>query len=186
MKLMLAATLLAIAATGSTAQLAHASTVTYGLTLTDTANTTYSGIGTLIISGPPAISGTDQFCGSNACGGGSVVSLTFTVDGFNFSSADSGASSGGSLQADFTNGILTALAFGETVGGNDRLQIPFSGGLTYAFQSFSNPSVFTTGTITDSLVAATPLPATLPLFASSLGALGFFGWRKKRKAQAIG
>jgi hypothetical protein len=30
----------------------------------------------------------------------------------------------------------------------------------------------------------TPLPATLPLFASGLGALGLLGWRKKRKAQA--
>ena len=31
---------------------------------------------------------------------------------------------------------------------------------------------------------ATPLPATLPLFASGLGAFGLLGWRRKRKAQA--
>jgi len=31
---------------------------------------------------------------------------------------------------------------------------------------------------------ATPLPATLPLFASGLGALGLLGWRRKRKASA--
>ena len=30
----------------------------------------------------------------------------------------------------------------------------------------------------------TPLPAALPLFASGLGALGFLGWRKRRKAAA--
>ena len=30
----------------------------------------------------------------------------------------------------------------------------------------------------------TPLPATLPLFASGLGALGLLGWRRKRKALA--
>ena len=29
-----------------------------------------------------------------------------------------------------------------------------------------------------------PLPATLPLFASGLGALGLLGWRKKRKSTA--
>jgi len=34
-------------------------------------------------------------------------------------------------------------------------------------------------------LAATPLPATLPLFASGLGALGLLGWRRKRKAAAI-
>jgi hypothetical protein len=34
-------------------------------------------------------------------------------------------------------------------------------------------------------VGATPLPATLPLFATGLGALGLLGWRNKRKAQAV-
>ncbi len=34
-------------------------------------------------------------------------------------------------------------------------------------------------------VTATPLPAGLPLFATGLGALGLFGWRRKRKTQAI-
>jgi hypothetical protein len=29
-----------------------------------------------------------------------------------------------------------------------------------------------------------PLPATLPLFASGIGAIGLLGWRRKRKAQA--
>jgi hypothetical protein len=36
----------------------------------------------------------------------------------------------------------------------------------------------------DYSVAATPLPATLPLFASGLGALGLLGWRRKRKNAA--
>lgn len=33
--------------------------------------------------------------------------------------------------------------------------------------------------------AATPLPASLPLFAAGLGGLGLFGWRRKRKARAL-
>jgi len=33
-------------------------------------------------------------------------------------------------------------------------------------------------------ISETPLPATLPLFASGLGALGVLGWRRKRKVQA--
>jgi hypothetical protein len=31
----------------------------------------------------------------------------------------------------------------------------------------------------------TPLPATLPLFATGLGAIGLLGWRRKRKARAV-
>jgi len=34
---------------------------------------------------------------------------------------------------------------------------------------------------TDVSEVATPLPAALPLFATSLGALGLLGWRRKRK-----
>jgi hypothetical protein len=37
---------------------------------------------------------------------------------------------------------------------------------------------------TDPPLAQTPLPATLPLFATGLGALGLLGWRRKKKAQA--
>jgi len=31
----------------------------------------------------------------------------------------------------------------------------------------------------------TPLPATIPLFATGLGGLGLLGWRRKRKAQVV-
>ncbi len=34
------------------------------------------------------------------------------------------------------------------------------------------------------VAAATPLPATLPLFASGLGGLGLLGWRRKKRTQA--
>ena len=34
-------------------------------------------------------------------------------------------------------------------------------------------------------VAATPIPAALPLFATGLGGLGLLGWRRKRKARAV-
>jgi hypothetical protein len=36
----------------------------------------------------------------------------------------------------------------------------------------------------DGTATVTPLPAALPLFATSLGALGLLGWRRKRKAAA--
>ena len=49
---------------------------------------------------------------------------------------------------------------------------------------------FTTGTVSGVSVAFTPpvssvpLPATLPLFATGLGALGLLGWRRKKKTIA--
>ncbi|MGZ5835324.1 MAG: PEP-CTERM sorting domain-containing protein [Xanthobacteraceae bacterium] len=33
--------------------------------------------------------------------------------------------------------------------------------------------------------SATPVPAALPLFATGLGALGFLGWRRKKKTAAL-
>jgi hypothetical protein len=37
------------------------------------------------------------------------------------------------------------------------------------------------GSVSVSLVSTTPLPAALPLFATGLGAMGLFGWRRKRE-----
>jgi hypothetical protein len=41
--------------------------------------------------------------------------------------------------------------------------------------------VFSPGVLSG--VATTPIPATLPLFASGLGGLGIFGWRRKCRAR---
>jgi hypothetical protein len=64
-------------------------------------------------------------------------------------------------------------------------------GANYSFSDISGGStVVTLGRVLLSVTgigsAATtaPLPAALPLFATGLGALGLFGWRRKRKAQA--
>jgi hypothetical protein len=45
-------------------------------------------------------------------------------------------------------------------------------------------SLTASGTATPQ-TSATPLPAALPLFATGIGGLGFLGWRRKRKAQAV-
>jgi PEP-CTERM motif len=51
----------------------------------------------------------------------------------------------------------------------------------------SMPAFLQTFELTGSVQAtsATPLPATLSLFASGLGTLGLLGWRRKRKAAAL-
>jgi hypothetical protein len=41
-----------------------------------------------------------------------------------------------------------------------------------------------TGDVIGTTVTSTPLPATLPLFATGFGAMGLLGWRKKRKNAA--
>ena len=38
--------------------------------------------------------------------------------------------------------------------------------------------------VTGAGTSVTPLPAALPLFATGLGTMGLFGWRRKRKAPA--
>jgi hypothetical protein len=57
------------------------------------------------------------------------------------------------------------------------LGTPFSCG-----PGFSGDVAFT---YTYSPVAAVPLPAALPLFATGLGVLGLLGWRRKKKAAAL-
>jgi hypothetical protein len=43
---------------------------------------------------------------------------------------------------------------------------------------------FSSLTVVGPLIAATPIPATLPLLVSAIGGLGFLGWRR-RKAEAV-
>ena len=59
------------------------------------------------------------------------------------------------------------------------------------YTNFSSPVLSTSVGIVElglrldtGTVSAVPLPATLPLFATGLGALGLLGWRRKKKAAA--
>jgi hypothetical protein len=81
------------------------------------------------------------------------------------------------------------LGFGTSVG-------PTTGGVNWTSQAGPAESTFilVLGTVGNAepragnsiiaTLAETPLPAALPLFATGLGALGFLGWRRKRKAAA--
>ena len=51
--------------------------------------------------------------------------------------------------------------------------------LAWFVSSGYNPAIITVSATIS--MSETPLPVALPLFASGLGALGLFGWRKKRK-----
>ena len=87
------------------------------------------------------------------------------------------------LEVDFSNSGFTLTSLvgfngGPIVGGQlihgDLLQCDVTGILCYEFLQ---------GSITPE-VANTPLPATFPLFATGLGALGLLGWRRRRMRAA--
>ena len=94
------------------------------------------------------------------------------------------------------NGHATAIGAGATFGLSkvffdvapgapaEILSIVFNTSSTSASDPNGAPISlnFSNGEIT--IVSATPLPAALPLFATGLGALGLFGWSRKRKNAA--
>jgi hypothetical protein len=92
-----------------------------------------------------------------------------------------------------TNGQVTTMSFTDTdadlfgvhfgCGNSGPCEIVwlFSGDTTFTVNSlngFSNISAFSDAT-------ATPLPGALPLFAGGLGAIGLFGWRRKKKQSVL-
>ena len=72
-----------------------------------------------------------------------------------------------------TGAALWALIFGNGMAGGDPNTLYFTDGI-----NFEADGLF------GAIQVVTPIPATLPLFASGLGALGLLGWRRKRKAIA--
>jgi hypothetical protein len=105
----------------------------------------------------------------------------------------SGANGAANLFLQFRFPSDTALAQYVGLGvGTLHLQYAIGAGLAFSpevegaclpgFRSCS-PQMVVTYTYTPATTspAATPLPAALPLFATGLGALGFLGWRRKRK-----
>jgi hypothetical protein len=79
-----------------------------------------------------------------------------------------------------STGLAAAVNLGDWLGKN--LVVKY---LPPGTQDFTQATVLF-GQLTSLEAAATvPLPATLPLFGAGLGALGLFGWRRKRNAAAL-
>jgi hypothetical protein len=98
---------------------------------------------------------------------------TVFSDPFQASSSMSALISAGTLSPDTTYDY--ELDFSDRLNGYDWK----NGSFTVQGFDVRTDGSFTTGG------AETPLPAALPLFASGIGAMGLFGWRRKRKAAAI-
>jgi hypothetical protein len=92
----------------------------------------------------------------------------------------------------FNYGLSTAsfLEIGTTTAPNENVVLEDAGqggGPLLQFNDGvdSQSSSSVSGNIQIGTASVTPLPTALPLFASGLGAIGLFGWRRKRKAQAV-
>jgi hypothetical protein len=119
--------------------------------------------------------------GSNFNGAVTPTQFSFSGGQFSLDSSSSPAyvfdiqtSGAGAIIAWFI-GISNGLTSIATNNFGDSANMGFS----FGGNSFS-PG---TWSVSDS-PSATPLPAALPLFAGGLGALGFFGWRERRKLKA--
>jgi hypothetical protein len=132
--------------------------------------------------------------GTITIGGGSVTGedVTSTDSTFNPFNALTSSTSGGAGFWDIT------LNTGPMPGNSLLLVLPVSSLSGYAGGSISAAVLFQTGLPPEQFIdecvgacgsltaatSATPLPAALPLFATGLGAMGLFGWRRKRKGAA--
>ena len=96
--------------------------------------------------------------------------------------------------SDFTDGDLLMIDLATVLTPSDVLgptSIPIASG---SFENINHCTVIgcgavmfmpLTGSLDTAGISATPLPAAMPLFATGLGAMGLFGWRRKRKAHGL-
>jgi hypothetical protein len=169
---------------------AQAETISISGTTSSTVTTNLTGTPPANMVGTAPLSGT----GSGTLGAFSITANgTLTVFGPDYITL---SVTNGTFTDTFSDGTLfgTDTATGTTNGINTNSVVSFifTGG-TGAFAGDTG-----TETSTESIVNATgadsasftgtltttPLPAALPLFAGGLGALGLFGWRRKRKNAA--
>lgn len=120
---------------------------------------------------------------SGSLSGAANPSFTITGNSFNYDP------SSGDLLLDITpassNSGIATVNNDERTGGFSGFQRVYSfSGNDYGTNSFSSAGW---GLVTGFVVSpsTTPLPATLPLFATGLGALGLLAWRRKKKATPL-
>jgi hypothetical protein len=75
--------------------------------------------------------------------------------------------------------VLTGIS--GTISPFNLFSITFGSGGVYNFTDSANSSLNSFGLVSISQVSQTPLPTSLPLLATGLGALAMFGWWRKRK-----
>jgi hypothetical protein len=150
----------------------NASASTYDLSLTSSTGPS-NGSGSFTVNGSVAGAGLTTFSE-----GGSLTSLNFAIDGYNFSLNNDLANA----SVTFKNGALISIAY---LGAVDGFKLDLGTlGLGYLFTDFINPGLSSIGTISASSgVSATPLPPSWTLMLLGLAGVGFLTHRRKNKVQ---
>ncbi len=165
----------------------HATTYTYDLVLTDTANPTYSGTGvaTLNVTGPLQTY-TDYYYTGGTTG---LTDLSFDVDGQTYNLSDLSATNKAKVLIAFSQITPTAtiwdITFADTVGTSpNRLELASTGGYIVYYNNLlsSTSGVFSSATLDTGTPGVTPEPSSL--FLLGTGLLGGAGSLYRRfKAQ---
>ena len=144
-----------------------ATTQTYQLVLTPNAGSgPTSGTGSFTIVAP-----TFGSSGFFDVGNGGLLAMSFTMSGGQVFNLTNATSAGVGFNFNGTGEVINNIGYtGQLM--SFVLQLS-TGGFTYSFNDNAHPNLNTSGTITATL-AAVPLPAALPLFATGLAGLGFF------------
>jgi len=152
----------------------QASTLTYDVTLTAISGLSgpdpQSGSGSFTITAPSTGSGTLTM-------NNGLTAMDFKIDNLDFK-LDS--SSGVAYSHQGSTLVLAGLIYGGQIGTDNLFSISLGSNGVYTFtdSAAGGSAYYTVGTIS---VSQTPLPTTLPLLATGLGALAMFGWWRKRK-----
>ncbi len=150
--------------------MAHASSITYDLTLTDVSNPAYSGTGSVTFNVVP----TQTYTNYSA----DVTALSFTINGQTFNLTDAGASLSAFEFSQLTpTATIWDITFADQIGTSpSRLALHSTAGYTYYYNNLQSSTSGTFGAAT--VAAPTPEPSSLLLLGT--GILGGAGVLRRR------